>query len=229
MIIKIILRTPSTYIREYVHLRGELDVQSALVGVKAGVLHRQHPGGLACLVVVRVPPARGGGEHSACLPEAFLGVLHPPSLVQLGSHHGVDLVPLLGPHAQVQGDGVVAVGALGISCGQHVEQRPQGVGQRLGGVLSDLVAQQDAHAVTVLGTGLVLDALHLGQQALLLEERHFELLSRRHHTQVLHQRVVVDPIDSSVRRGAVHDLLVALGDHEEVTLGPLDQAQLGDR
>jgi hypothetical protein len=59
------------------------------------------------------------------------------------------------------------VGPLVVTGGQHVQQRPQRMRERLGRVLSDLVTQQYAQAVLVLSSRLVCEALHFREHGLL--------------------------------------------------------------
>ena len=62
-------------------LIGKSDVEGALVGVEAGILHGQNPGRLTRLVVMGMPPAGRGREHGAGGPHTLDRVLHPALVI----------------------------------------------------------------------------------------------------------------------------------------------------
>lgn len=82
-------------------------------------------------------------------------------LVKFRPHERIHLTSIGRRHAQIERDGVMPMGTLCIAGWKHVEQGPQGVCEGLGSILGYLVAQEDAHTVSVLSAGLMLDTLDL--------------------------------------------------------------------
>ena len=197
----------------------EANVKRPLVCVKPCILHWQHPCRRVCFVVVRVPPARRGRENTPCAPVEADRVLDPPIFAQLWAHVGVDPI-WRRRHAQVEGHRIVPVGPLGFVGRQHVEQGPQRVREGLGVVLGDGIAEENAHAIAVLGSWFMADALHFGQHSRVGEVRCIEFLHAGFDTQVLHQGLVGDPVYGSVVSGGVHYPSLGGRDDEQVTRCP---------
>ena len=203
----------------------ETDVEGALVGVQPGILHGEHPRHLVGLVVVRVPPPGGRDEDAPRRPVASNGIHDVAVGVDLLAHQRVHSG--LGRHGEVQRDRVVAVRALHVLGRDGVEQRPQHVGQRLG-LRARLVAQQDAEAVALRAVlrGRVFDLLHGGEQIRAFVQRGLELLHAGFAPDVIHQRLIVDPIDGGAALIAgdarVFHRTFGDGNDEHVALAPRD-------
>ena len=115
-----------------------------------------------------------------------------------------------------------------------VEQRPQHVSQCLG-LRARLVAQQDAEAValrTVL-RGRVFDLLHGGEKIRAFVQRGLELLHAGFAPDIIHQRLVMDPIDGGAALVAgdarVFHRTLGDGNDEHVALAPRDVTVLAAR
>mmetsp|Transcript_1057 Transcript_1057/g.4474 ORF Transcript_1057/g.4474 Transcript_1057/m.4474 type:complete len:358 (+) Transcript_1057:51-1124(+) len=208
----------------------EPNVQSPLMRVQTGILHRQHPRHLVALVVVRVPPPGRRDEHAAGGPVAPDGIDDVAVGVNLFAHERVHA--RLGGDGEVERDGVVPVRPLHGVGRDGVEQRPEHVRQRLG-LVARLVPEEHAEPVHLRAAIGVRNLLNLGEHALALEQRGLKLLPGGRDAEVLHQRLVVHPVErgaalrravTSVRQRAARD-----GHHEEVALGPRHRAVLAAR
>eukprot|EP00982_Pelagococcus_subviridis_P012576 31180-Pelagococcus_subviridis.AAC.3 len=164
--------------------------------VEPRVLHGQHPRDVVGLVVMRVPPPGRGHEHAAGGPVASNRVDDGARRVDLFPHERVH-VRRRG-HREVERDGVVPVRALDRSRGDR--------------------------AVPLALRRRVSNLLHLRQHALALEHRRLELLPVRLHAEVVHQRLVVDPIQRRAAHRGLHagvrDDALGVGHDEEVALAP---------
>ena len=98
---------------------------------------------------------------------------------------------------------LVSVRSLGISSRENIQQRPQCMGESLGGIFGDLVTQQDPHAVSMLRSRLMFNSLHLGQHLLFTEKSYLKSFNIWFHSKVGKKRLIVHPIYSTVSGGYV--------------------------